>query len=119
MPDYYDRLRETTVFDEQAMFNTSNVSLDQNGAPSRVRVMNVTPSFFRLLRHRRPRSAACSRTSEGEIGNEKKVLLSHALWQSAFGGDPQRDRQATCASTASRTRSSALCRAASSSCAPT
>src|SRR5262249_30844081 len=48
-PDYYDRLRETTVYDEQAMYNSSNVSVDQNGTPTRIRIMNVTPSFFRLL----------------------------------------------------------------------
>ena len=37
----------------------------------------------------RRRSAARSPTHEGEIGNEKKVVLSYALWQSQFGGDPQ------------------------------
>ena len=48
----------------------------------------VTPSFFRLLRV----APALGRTfteQEGELGNEKKVVLSYALWQSQFGGDPQ------------------------------
>jgi predicted permease len=87
VPDYYDRLRETDVFEEQALYNGANQSIDQNGAPLRVRVTRVTPSFFRLLRI----PAALGRTfaeSEGEIGNEKKVVLSYALWQSQFGGDP-------------------------------
>src|SRR5213594_3394628 len=35
--DYFDRLRETTVFAEQAMYNSSDVSVDQNGSPTRVR----------------------------------------------------------------------------------
>src|SRR5213594_1513199 len=48
-PDYYDRLSETNVFVEQAMYNSSDVSIDQNGSPTRIRLMNVTPSFFRLL----------------------------------------------------------------------
>ena len=26
--------------------------------------------------------------NEGEIGNEKKIILSYALWQTQFGGDP-------------------------------
>ena len=86
--DYYDRLRETTVFSEQAMYSSSDVSVDQNGTPTRVRVMNVTPSFFRLLGIA-PQCGRIFQDSEGEIGSENKVLLSHALWQSAFGGDPQ------------------------------
>src|SRR6476660_8230829 len=48
--DYYDRLRETDVYEEQALFNGANQSLDQGGTPLRIRVTRVTPSFFRLLR---------------------------------------------------------------------
>jgi predicted permease len=87
VPDYYDRLRETDVFEEQALYNGANQSVDQNGTPLRIRVTRVTPSFFRLLRA----APALGRTfseAEGEIGNEKKVVLSYALWQSQFGGDP-------------------------------
>jgi predicted permease len=86
-PDYFDRLRETDVFEEQAMLNGGNQSIDQNGTPSRVRMNRVTPSFFRLLRI----APALGRTfseEEGEPANDKKVVLSYALWQSQFGGDP-------------------------------
>src|SRR5207244_10631785 len=86
--DYYDRLRETDVFTEQAMYTSGSLSLDENGTPTRIRAMFATPSFFRLLGV----PPAIGRTfseSEGEIGSENKVVLSHALWQSAFGGDPQ------------------------------
>jgi predicted permease len=86
VPDYYDRLRETDVFEEQALYNGANQSVDQNGTPLRVRVTRVTPSFFRLLRI----APALGRTfvdADGEVGNEKKVVLSYALWQSQFGGD--------------------------------
>jgi putative ABC transport system permease protein len=86
-PDYYDRLRETTVYDEQAMYNSSNVSVDQSGTPTRVRIMNVTPSFFRVL-EAPPQLGRTFTDAEGEIGNEKKVVLSYALWQTQFGGDP-------------------------------
>jgi predicted permease len=86
-PDYFDRLRETDVFEEQAVYNGGNPSIDQNGTPVRIRVTRVTPSFFRLLRT----APALGRTfseQEGEPGNEKKAVLSYALWQSQFGGDP-------------------------------
>ena len=84
--DYYDRLRETSVFEEQAMYNSTDVSVDENGTPTRVRVMNVTPSFFRLLQIP-PRLGRTFTEAEGEIGNEKKVVLSYALWRSQLGGD--------------------------------
>jgi predicted permease len=88
VPDYYDRLRETNVFEEQALSQGRNLSVDQNGTPTRVRVTQVTPSYFRLLRV----APALGRTfseQEDEPGNEKKVVLSYALWQSQFGGDSQ------------------------------
>jgi len=84
--DYYDRLRDTTVFEEQALFNSTNVSVDQDERPTRVRVMNVTPSYLRLMRTA-PALGRPFSEDEGEVGNEKKVLLSDALWQSQFGGD--------------------------------
>jgi predicted permease len=88
VPDYYDRLRDLTVFEEQALYNGRNQSVDQNGTPTRIRVNMVTPSFFRLLRM----GPALGRTfseSDGEVGHDKTVVLSYALWQSQFGGDPQ------------------------------
>jgi len=88
VPDYYDRLRETTVYEEQAMYNGRNVSIDQNGTPTRVRVTNVTPSFFRLLRIA-PALGRLFTEQDGEVGKDKSVILSYALWQSQFGGDPQ------------------------------
>src|SRR5438128_6812145 len=87
-PDYYDRLKETDVFSEQAMYNSGSVSVDQNGTPTRIRVMSVTPSFFRLVGVA-PRLGRTFIENEGEIGSENKVVLGYALWHSAFGGDPQ------------------------------
>jgi predicted permease len=88
VPDYYDCLRETDVYVEQALFNWGSRSIDQNGVPARVQVGRVTPSFFRLIGVA-PRLGRTFTDPEGEIGGEQKVVLSHALWQSAFGGDPQ------------------------------
>jgi putative ABC transport system permease protein len=88
VPDYYDRLRDVTAFEEQALYNGRNHSIDQNGTPTRVRVTHATPSFFRLLRVS-PLMGRTFTPEEGEIGNEKKAVLSYALWQTQFGGDPQ------------------------------
>jgi predicted permease len=88
VPDYYDRLRDVTVFEEQALYNGRNYSIDQNGAPTRVRATMATPSYFRLLRVQ-PALGRAFTEQEGEVGNEKKAVLSYALWQSQYGGDPQ------------------------------
>jgi putative ABC transport system permease protein len=87
VPDYYDRLRATNVYDEQALFNTGSVSLDEDGRPVRVEVMNVTPSYLRVMRTA-PALGRPFTNEEGEPGNEKKVLLSDGLWRSLFAADP-------------------------------
>lgn len=87
VPDYFDRLRETTVYEEQALFNRSSVSIGQDGLPTRIRAMNATPSFFKVMGV----SPALGRTfseEEGELGSEKKVVLSDSFWRSQLGGDP-------------------------------
>ena len=86
VPDYFDRLRETTAFQEQALFNNASVNIDQDGTPTRVRAMNVTPSFFRVL-GAQPLIGRTFVDAEGEPGSEFKIVLSYGLWQSAFGGD--------------------------------
>jgi putative ABC transport system permease protein len=86
-PDYFDRLRDMNVFEEQAAYNGGTQSVDQNGTPIRIRINRVTPSFFRLLRI----PPALGRTfgeEEGEVGHDKTVVLSYNLWQSQFGGNP-------------------------------
>jgi predicted permease len=86
-PDYFDRLRDMDVFEEQADYTGGSQSIDQNGTPVRIRITRVTPSFFRLLRVT-PAIGRAFSEPEGEPGNDKKVVLSYALWQSQFGGDP-------------------------------
>ena len=86
VPDYFDRLRETAAFEEQALFNNASVNIDQNGTPTRVRAMNVTPSFFRVLGVQ-PILGRTFTEAEGELGDQLKIVASYGLWQSAFGGD--------------------------------
>jgi predicted permease len=87
VPDYYDRLRAVPALQEQALFNHSSVAVSQDGLPLRIRVANVTPSYFRVMPVH-PELGRVFTEAEGEVGNEKEVLLSHALWRSLLGGDP-------------------------------
>lgn len=84
--DYYDRLREMTVFKSQALFRQRDQTVEVNGIPQRIHGMVVTPSWFTLLRV----SPALGRPfteEEGEIGHEKEVILSNGLWEELYAGD--------------------------------
>src|SRR6185295_7551829 len=49
VPDYFDRLRDMTVFEEQAMYAGRGLAVELDGSPQLVRGMAATPSVFRLL----------------------------------------------------------------------
>src|SRR5258708_23774236 len=84
--DYFDRLREMTAFESQAIFHPRNQTVELNGSPQQIRGMLVTPSWFKLLRV----SPALGRgftDEEGEIGSDQKVILSHGLLQQLYAAD--------------------------------
>src|ERR1700719_4591393 len=84
--DYFDRMREMTVFESQAVFKERDQTVELNGLPQRIHGMMVTPSWFTLLRM----SPALGRPfmeEEGEIGHEREVILSHGLWEQLYAGD--------------------------------
>ena len=85
MPDYYDRLRETTVFQEQALYNTRGVTLGGQGEPQRIVAMIGTPSLLRLLQAQ-PIRGRLFTEEDGEIGKTHKAVLTYASWQQWFGG---------------------------------
>jgi predicted permease len=83
--DYYDRLRDVSVFSDQALFRTTGRTLDIQGAPQRVTGMAATPSLFRLLRVSPAYGRAFS-DAEGEPGAGQKAILSDGLARQLFGG---------------------------------
>jgi predicted permease len=85
IPDYFDRMRETSAFEQLAMYRDNGVTVGERGKPERVEAEEVTPSYFRLLRVPAYRGRTFS-DDEGEPGNEKKAVLSYGFWQQAFGG---------------------------------
>jgi len=84
--DYYDRLREMTAFDSQAVFRQREQTIEVNGLPQRIHAMVVTPSWFTLLRVP-PALGRPFTEAEGEIGHEHEVILSYSLWQQLFAAD--------------------------------
>lgn len=88
VPDYYDRLREMKVYEEQAMYQETNLAFDIEGSPELIHGMAATPSLFRLLRVS-PVQGRIFDDSEGEVGSEQKVILGYGLWQQLYAGKPE------------------------------
>ena len=85
VPDYYDRLRETDVFQEQALYDTRGVTLGGNSEPQRITAMMATPSLLRMLQVRPVRGRIFTE-QEGTVGQTHKAVLTYAAWQQWFGG---------------------------------
>ena len=85
VPDYYDRLRETDVFEELAVYNQTGVTVGGSEGAQRLRGMIGRPSLFRMLRAQ-PLRGRTFTESEGETGQDHKVILSYGLWQRMFAG---------------------------------
>lgn len=85
--DYYDRLEAVTALSHQAMLRQANQVIQADGVATPITGMAVTPSLFPLL-GLQPALGRAFTEAEGELGNERKVILSHALWQKLYAGDP-------------------------------
>jgi predicted permease len=87
-PSYFDRLAALTTLSEQAMFTFWFDTMAIDGMAQEVRGMRVTPSLFRVLGVP-PLLGRTFTDAEGEPGSEQRIVLSHALWQRLYGGDPR------------------------------
>ena len=87
VPDYFDRKRDMSVLEETALFREAGVTISGSGLgeAERTQAMLVTPSFFRVLRAE-PYRGQLFTDAQGELGQEKVVILTHGLWQRLFGG---------------------------------
>lgn len=67
------------------MYTSTSLSLGEQGAPEQVLGLDVTPSFFRLLRVE-PQIGQWFTDADGRSGDNHKAILNHAAWQQYFGG---------------------------------
>jgi predicted permease len=87
VPDYFDRRQGMPAIEEQALFRETGVTISGSGLgeAERIQSMLVTPTFFRVLRAE-PFRGQLFTDAQGELGQEKVVILTHGLWQRLFGG---------------------------------
>jgi predicted permease len=86
-PDYEDRLRHVTAFDEQALYNYAGGTIEIGGVPTRTLGIVATPSLLRLLRIS-PAHGRIFTEEEATAGNDERVILSDGLWRELYGADP-------------------------------
>ncbi len=87
-PDLYFFYRsQSSAFADMALFTQEAVSVTGDGQPERVRALSATASLFSTLGVAPMLGRAY--TAEEDVPDAPRVaVLSHALWQRRFGGDP-------------------------------
>ena len=84
--NYRDVIASSTSFTALAAYNGNSMSLVGQGEPQRIEGASVTGNLFSTL----GRPALIGRyfnEKDDQTGAPGTVVLSYALWQSAFGGD--------------------------------
>ena len=85
-PDFFDWRDQNRVFASIAAYLRSPKALTDRGEAARIRTVSASPALFTVLGVR-PLLGRTPREDEAQKGREHVVVLSHALWQSRFGGD--------------------------------
>jgi putative ABC transport system permease protein len=87
-PANYMRWQERArSFDAMAAFADTRVNLTGSGDPEELVAQNVTADFFAILGVS-PLVGRTFSATETSDPNANAVILSHALWERRFGGDP-------------------------------
>ena len=86
--DYLDWARLSSSFTGMAAYSAATADLTGSGEPVQLQVGGVTAQFFEVLGVR-PALGRTFEPGEDILGRHRVVVLSHAIWQQRFGGDPQ------------------------------
>ncbi len=81
-----DIAQRTDLFDASAAYISSALNLEGTSEPQRITAARTLGDFFTLFAAR-PLIGSAYRPEDSENGLFQRALLSHALWQQAFGGD--------------------------------
>lgn len=86
-PEYFEFSEHTQAFSGVAAYTTGAMNLSEGDRPERVNAAFVTANMFSVLGVRPTQGQVF--TPEQDLPNaEPVVVLSHEIWQTAFGGDP-------------------------------
>jgi predicted permease len=85
--DYFTMRERSRVFSALAAFDIASVNWTGTDRPEQLTASHVTASFFTMLGVA-PLRGRVFRADEDVPGASPTVVLSYALWQRRFGGDP-------------------------------
>ncbi len=85
VPNYVDRSKLTELFDSYALYQWVGYGVGQGTSAEGVAAINVTPSFFRVLRAT-PYRGRFFTEAEGTPGRNHVVVLSNAFARKQAGG---------------------------------
>ncbi len=85
-PNFNDYRSQNTVLSDMAGFGNASLTLTGGDEPQRIRGASAEASLFRVLRAT-PAIGRVFTSEEEETGNDGVIVLSHGLWERAFGGD--------------------------------
>jgi putative ABC transport system permease protein len=71
-----------------AAYDSGRANLADDRVPERIQVMRVSADFFPMLGIN-PMKGRWFGQDEQQKGTNRVLILSHALWQSRYGGDPE------------------------------
>jgi len=87
-PEFMDMQRHLTTVTGMAAARGSALDLVGHGEPERVAISEVSPDFFRVLRVT-PILGRTFAADEHANADVRLAVVSHALWQRRWGGDPR------------------------------
>jgi predicted permease len=85
VPNYFDRREMADVFDSVALYQFGGLRVGEGQSAEGVASLNVTPSFFQVLRTRASRGRLFAE-EDGQPGRNRVLVLSHAFAQRQPGG---------------------------------
>ncbi len=86
-PEYFDFKEHTRAFSHVGAYTTGAMNLSEGDRPERVNAAFVTANMFDVLGVR-PERGGVFTPEQDKPGADPVVVISHEIWQRAFGADP-------------------------------
>jgi putative ABC transport system permease protein len=85
--NYIDWKAQSTAFEQMSVYTYTGLSLSTSNDPMPLIGAAVSSDFFSVLRSN-PRQGRTFTPDEEQPGRDQVVVISHGLWQRAFGANP-------------------------------